>query len=474
MKQLNKTSNECILIKPKSLTTINQRVDNDTSPQAIPGPRRGQISIPDRLSEEESSAGVDVTQTISHAIRLSRFSPELPEISTGRKEYREMERDRGGLVQAGVQRAPSWLNEKSTHKDSLSRHNTQVGSRAFNKRGSSRYNTSTSFPSELGSDGGVFSRLSSQLIDEYYEDSEEEDDIRQLAVIGLSTNSPIRDANGLEMVSLQKTPRKTGDMSAEQVYGGYNSRLPHRLGSFEKLRDSKVYKRTRQQIKELRKVRQWPAGLELSGKAMGEDEAAAFVKVGKDNDSVGLPDDVSIGEGNRLPPLPETIEISPRSNTKLSFSSSFFSDYGLRSNKTNLFSAYKRGRKKAKSASETQLEEEVHAKAERHIYACHVLSSVRRGSKAALNYSSFRESIGPNSRPIRPVSEFSPPKPIHRHFAGSPDKSRHLYDTAKKSPVAFYIKTRDSSDLSRARLKAADGGLPEINGRTLILGMVNK
>lgn len=468
MKQPNKTSNVGILINHESIANTKQNEDNDIKLQS------GDTGVPDCTTEQSGD-----TKPVSNIVKPKTFTPKLPKIKAGRKERHKMEREKSDLIHGGgVERAPTWLTERSIHRDGVNRYNTHLANRAYHKPGYGRHNT-VHFQSDYGSDAGLYSRISQyeQFVDDYqdYENSEEEeeeDESLELAIVGLSPVSPSRD-----MVSMDKPRRKTADLTdkqtAEQVYGGYNSRLPHRLGSFEKGRESKVYKRTRQHTKDMKKVRQWPAGLELSGKGMGDDEVIPPIKVGKDTESVGQPDDASVAESNRLPPLSENLALSPRSNTKLSFSSTFFSDYGLRANKTDSFGGYKRGRMKTKSASEAQMEKELQAKAERHIYACHVLSSVRRGSKAAQNFSTFRQTIGPHQRFVRPVSEVAPPKPVHRHFNSSPDKAGHLYETAKKSPVAFYIKTRDSTDLSRARIKTTDG-LPEINGRTLLLGMVNK
>ncbi|OWF34646.1 hypothetical protein KP79_PYT11415 [Mizuhopecten yessoensis] len=473
MKQPNKTSNVGFLIKTESIANISQNEDNVSRPHTKVQVGNGGAPISDCPPEESSAS-----KTVSNVVKLTTFTPKLPKIKKGREERLKIEMEKSGLIHGSVERAPTWLTERTIHRDGVNRYNTHLANRAYNRPGYGRHNTSTAFLSDYGSDAGVYSSISQydQFVEDYpyYVDSEEEEGYPQeLAIIGLSTASPTRD-----MVSLDKPRKRTDDLTdkhtAEQVYGGYNSRLPHRLGSFEKVRDTKLYKRTRNQVKDMKKVRQWPAGLELSGKGMSDDEVVPPIKVGKDNESVDHPDDASVAESNRLPPLSENMALSPRSNTKISFSSSFFSDYGLRTNRTDSFTGYTRGRMKIRSASEAQLEKELQAKAERHIYACHVLSSVRRGSKAAHNLSSFRQAIGPHQRSIRPLSELSPPKPTHRHFNTSPDKAGHLYETVKKSsPVAFYIKTRDSSDLNRARMKASDG-LPEINGRTLILGMVNK
>jgi len=259
----------------------------------------------------------------------------------------------------------------------------------------------------------------------------------------------------------------------EQVYGGYNSRLPHKLGSFEQLRDSGIYKRTRHLVKSERPMRQWPAGLELSGKSVIDEDLQ--IKDLKDSEGVlGITDDPLAGRNTsmtimsgRLPPLADSVMGSPRSN-RAALSNSFYTDYGLKTQRTDLFSGYKR-RRKAKSASEVELEKELEAKARRHIYACQVLSSVKKASKTAQNVSLLRKTLGPNRSP----SGVDIPGYI-KHFRPSSNNSSRTTGTLDtKRSVAFFIRTRETSNMSRSKIHKNEG-LPEISGRTVILGVNGK
>lgn len=259
--------------------------------------------------------------------------------------------------------------------------------------------------------------------------------------------------------------------SVEKVFGGHNSRLPHKLGSFEKIRDKQIYKRTRRTHKQERPLKQWPVGLELSGRCVTDDEdvTAEQDTIGRDGDESVMSTDTS-----NLPSLRLNLGIaSPRSSIKTPYSASYYTDFGLRASRSDLFSGHKRNRH-AKSASDSEMEKDLEKAAHRHIYACQVMSSVRKGSKAAHGLSSLLQTIGPSSRrsaSSSAVEQMTSPGPkINRPVTNSPDKFFH---DKKNSQIALFIKTRDSHDGPRMRVPKPNP-LPEISGRTMLFGMSNK
>lgn len=234
----------------------------------------------------------------------------------------------------------------------------------------------------------------------------------------------------------------------------------------------------------------WPATLELSGKKIhdhsssaitqdnetrsGEKESTA-TEISEINGNVENVDktvsDSQKGILSYLPPLSQSLvrqSATPSASAKkMSFSPTFYADYGLRCEKTDTFPGLLHRRKREKS--NVEIVKQIEEKANRHIYACQVLSNSKRGSKAAQSVNTLKQTVGPK----RASASKLPTTFVRQHLHHAPERQATFVDVSKRAPFSLFIRTRESPDFSRApRHKTAP--LPEINGRTLILGFDTK
>ncbi|KAK3600707.1 hypothetical protein CHS0354_011389 [Potamilus streckersoni] len=240
---------------------------------------------------------------------------------------------------------------------------------------------------------------------------------------------------------------------------------------FEKKGDSNVYKRTRinNHFHKPTKLERVPT-LILSGtKAIQDDEDASHGKRTDEQDS-GLQME-SAKVGSRLSfTRHNPISTSPRfkrntgqiTGLKLSKATKpSLIDFGLRPERTDTFSGYLRRRI---HPNKSEILREFAEKANRHIYACQISSTIKRGSRTQLNISKLRESVSPRSRSIsRHHTEEGFPKTVNKLT------SLYRSDTMlmKKFPsYSFAIRTRNATTLSNIR--ANNEPLPEVTGYTLI------
>lgn len=237
----------------------------------------------------------------------------------------------------------------------------------------------------------------------------------------------------------------------------------------------------------------WPVTLELSGKKIHEQNGRHSLSAAQDNETKSgeretTTTDITEIAGNvenvdktvsdsqkgilsHLPPLSQSLvrqSATPSANAKkMSFSPTFYADYGLRCEKTDTFPGLLHRRKREKS--NVEIVKQIEQKANRHIYACQVLSNSKRGSKAAQSVNTLKQTVGPK----RASTSQLPTTFVRQHLHHAPERQATFVDVSKRAPFSLFIRTRESPDFSRApRHKTAP--LPEINGRTLILGFDTK
>lgn len=238
---------------------------------------------------------------------------------------------------------------------------------------------------------------------------------------------------------------------------------------------------------------QWPVTLELSGKKIHDQNGRHSLSATQDNETKSgeretTTTDITEIAGNvenvdqtvsdsqkgilsHLPPLSQSLvrqSATPSANAKkMSFSPTFYADYGLRCEKTDTFPGLLHRRKREKS--NVEIVKQIEQKANRHIYACQVLSNSKRGSKAAQSVNTLKQTVGPK----RASTSQLPTTFVRQHLHHAPERQATFVDVSKRAPFSLFIRTRESPDFSRApRHKTAP--LPEINGRTLILGFDTK
>lgn len=238
---------------------------------------------------------------------------------------------------------------------------------------------------------------------------------------------------------------------------------------------------------------QWPVTLELSGKKIHDQNGRHSLSAAQDNEIKSgeretTTTDITEIAGNvenvdktvsdsqkgilsHLPPLSQSLvrqSATPSANAKkMSFSPTFYADYGLRCEKTDTFPGLLHRRKREKS--NVEIVKQIEQKANRHIYACQVLSNSKRGSKAAQSVNTLKQTVGPK----RASTSQLPTTFVRQHLHHAPERQATFVDVSKRAPFSLFIRTRESPDFSRApRHKTAP--LPEINGRTLILGFDTK
>jgi hypothetical protein len=232
----------------------------------------------------------------------------------------------------------------------------------------------------------------------------------------------------------------------------------------------------------------WPVSLELSGKRIQDQKEntpsqdneakvnegeSSMIQITELNDNTERLDKILNGPQkgiiSYLPPLSQSLmrqTSTPSKTKKMSFSPTFYADYGLRNDKTDTFSGlYRRKREKSTIEIVKQIEE----KANKHIYACQVLSNSKRGSKAAQSVNTLKKTVGPK----RVSSSELPTKYVRETLNQSPERQPTFVDVSKRTPFSLFIRTRESPDLTRVR-RHKTAPLPEISGHTLILGFDSK
>ncbi|KAL3852337.1 hypothetical protein ACJMK2_015994 [Sinanodonta woodiana] len=240
---------------------------------------------------------------------------------------------------------------------------------------------------------------------------------------------------------------------------------------FEKKGDSNVYKRTRinNYFHKPPKLERVPT-LILSGtKAIQDEEDGAHVKRTDEQDSGSQKDSAKGGSmlsftRHNLISTSQRFKTNTGQITGLKLSKVTkpnLIDFGLRSERTDTFSGHLRRRMRP---DKSEIQREFAEKANRHIYACQISSTIKRGSRTQLNVSKLRESVSPRLESIsRHHTEEGFPKPIN--------KMTNLYrsDTMimKKFPsYSFAIRTRNATTLSNIR--GNNEPLPEVTGYTLV------
>lgn len=232
----------------------------------------------------------------------------------------------------------------------------------------------------------------------------------------------------------------------------------------------------------------WPVSLELSGKkiqdqkenlssqeneAKADERESPMVQITELNDNTERLEKILNGSQkgilSYLPPLSQSLmrqTSTPSKTKKMSFSPTFYADYGLRNAKTDTFPGlYRRKREK----SDLEIVKQIEEKANRHIYACQVLSNSKRGSKAAQSVNTLKKTVGPK----RVSSSELPTKYVRETLNQSPERQSTFVDVSKRTPFSLFIRTRESPDFTRVR-RHKTAPLPEINGHTLILGFDDK
>lgn len=272
---------------------------------------------------------------------------------------------------------------------------------------------------------------------------------------------------GLEHRLVSEKTMLTETSSTVSDYNTIQPRQQINFG-FEQLGDTRVFKRTRNMYRGRPSLTRWPSGFELNGEKLvrqtEKDKNEKMEEPTQKNDETTsvlshvTNKSVSVSVNSRLPPLP-----SPRSEYKGIPSPAFYSDFGLKNIRTDAFSGYQRPKKRNSKVSE-EVKRKIEQNAERHIYACQVLSNGHRGSRAVQSVMALRDNVCPQRSYVRSAMDEAPIHKVTRHNT--------FLDGTKKSSYALVIKTRVSESEQRKKKKADP--LPEISGHTLILGIVDK
>ena len=230
-----------------------------------------------------------------------------------------------------------------------------------------------------------------------------------------------------------------------------------------------MYKRTRYLYQSPREPRRWPVGLELAGKQIIDGKVVAS----DSQESQTREKTPSNNEKENLRTLLENIPRlsragvrssgSPTRPHKVCFSPSFYSDFGLRSGRTDTFSGLRRV-KKLNSSFDEDIAQQIEEKAKRHIQALQTHSSSRRGSRAVRGINTLKETIGP----ARGATAMGIPRQYTRSVSRNLERNATFVDIARKPHNSLVIKTRDTPEYAMKRQKTDP--LPEISGRTMVLG----
>ncbi|KAK3103946.1 hypothetical protein FSP39_023134 [Pinctada imbricata] len=270
------------------------------------------------------------------------------------------------------------------------------------------------------------------------------------------------------------TPRLIGLDSEKPVMSTRESVSAPNFG-YGQLRDSKVYKRTRYLYQSPREPGQWPVGLELSGrKIMDGQLSGAVSQEGIHQQRQNSPVEK---EESDIQKILETIPRlsrtgmrplgSPTRPHKVCLSPSFYSDFGLRSERSDTFSGFRRVRR-FNSSLGSDFERQIKEKANRHIYACQTQNSSRRGSRAAQGLDQLKQTVGP----ARNTTTLELPTQYVRSMSRNLERNATFVDVTRRPQYALFIRTRDRSSITPdyAMKRNKTDPLPEISGRTMVLG----
>ena len=268
---------------------------------------------------------------------------------------------------------------------------------------------------------------------------------------------------------------------------------------FDTMGDSKVYKRTRpfQVVQPRPRLERYPSSLQLSGlklhretiKQGPEDdrsrlesrelvpyntEVTAFKS---DSQEPGSTENTARNSGppsldisNLSIPISSTLQTARSSRYSGHYSNRvskyFLNDFGFRSHRTDTFSGHSARRGFPSADIKKQIEE----KANEHIRTCQVMGNVKRGSRAQISYLGFRNTVSPSQSPLTryQVDAFSGVIP-----KSHTDNILRVQSQNKSIPVVIQLR-KNGGNTKRVKhvglLCQTNDPLPEISGRTLVLG----
>ena len=269
---------------------------------------------------------------------------------------------------------------------------------------------------------------------------------------------------------------------------------------FEKMGDSHVYKRTRPfQIAQPRpRLERHPSGLQLSGLKLHRDtsspkheeengrnrvesdflvpyntEITSF-KFDTNNTSALDNDDIPPLDINNISyPITSGLQ-TVRSSRYAGYNTSrvsryFLNDFGLRSHRTDTFSGHS-----ARRGVSADINREMQETANKHIKACQAIGNVKRGSKAQLSYLGLRHTVSPSHLPLRRYHMDAFSQNIPKSHT---DKVLRVEPEPNKTVPYVVQLRRNIGSIARVKNKGLlcqpNNPLPEISGRTLVLGSVD-
>ena len=289
----------------------------------------------------------------------------------------------------------------------------------------------------------------------------------------------------------EKLPDEDTDSSDNESSGP--TKKTSEPSGFDKMGDSNVFKRTRpfRMGQPRPRLERHPSGLKLSGLRLHQDapspkeddngnrkKSEFLVPYNTEITSFKL-DTNSLADDDDIPPLDinhvsypimsglQALRSSRHVGNHTSRVSRYFTnDFGLRTHRTDTFSGHS-----SRRGVSADISREMQETADKHIKACQAIGNVKRGSKAQLSYLGLRHTVSPSRSPLRryhldAFSQSIPKTHTDKVLRVEPEQNKNDH---------FVIQLRRNVG-SIARVKNAgllyksNNPLPEISGRTLVIG----
>lgn len=295
------------------------------------------------------------------------------------------------------------------------------------------------------------------------------------------------------------------EKSADAGYGSDEEELepPKKhadRSGFDKMGDSNVFKRTRpfQIVQPRPKLERYPSGLQLSGLKLHRE--TSLIKQDGDRMEDGLvpynteitsfkmePTNMehavtnsgsntvlntgptSLDISNLSYPVMSTLQTARSSRLSGHYSSRvsryFQNDFGFSSHRTDTFSGHS-----SRRGASADIKREMEEKANKHIRTCQVIGNVKRGSRAQISYLGFRHTVSPSQSPLKHYHMDAFSRNIPKSHT---DSVLRVEPEQKNTPYVIQLR-KNIGSISRIKqvglLCQTNDPLPEISGRTLILG----
>ena len=270
---------------------------------------------------------------------------------------------------------------------------------------------------------------------------------------------------------------------------------------FETMADTKVFKRTRpfQMVQPRPRLERYPSSLQLSGLKLHKETSSVKLTSNEEehrrmesrelvpyNTEVTTfkaepaeplnPDNGphnsqahSLDISNLSIPVTSTLQTARSSRQSGHYSNRvskyFLNDFGFRTHRTDTFSGHSTRRGVASGDIEKEMEE----RANEHIRTCQVIGNVKRGSRAQISYLGFRNTVSPRHSPSArfQMDAFS------RGIPKSHTDNVLRVESSPNKHVPYIIQLRRNGGATKRTKNVgilSSDPLPEISGRTLILG----